>query len=97
MLTDIEIAQGCQMKPIGEIAGKAGIPNDYLEPYGKYKAKVNLDLYRQVAAQPNGQLIYMTAITPTPAGEGKTTTAIGLAQAMGKLDKKVMLCLRYRH
>ena len=76
--TDIEIAQECEMKPITEIAAKAGIDDKYLEQYGKYKAKINYNLLRESDA-PDGKLILMTAINPTPAGEGKTTTTVGLA------------------
>lgn len=94
MLTDIEIAQSCQLRPIGEIAAKAAIPLEYLELYGKYKAKVNLDFSRMLQSRPTGKLIYVTAITPTPAGEGKTCTAVGITQALGKLNHQVMLCLR---
>lgn len=94
MLTDIEIAQACQLRPIGEIAEKADIPSEYLELYGKYKAKVNLELQQVLQSKEDGKLIYVTAITPTPAGEGKTCTAVGITQAMGKFDKNVMLCLR---
>ena len=79
-LTDIEIAQNCKMKPITEIAEKAGIGKDYLEPYGWYKAKVDLSYLKESRKQ--GKLVLVTAITPTPAGEGKTTTTIGLADAM---------------
>lgn len=94
MRSDIEIAQEVRMKPISEIAHTAGIPDEYIEPYGKYKAKIDLNFFEQLKNKPDGKLIYVTAITPTPAGEGKTTTAVGLAQALGKLNKKVMLCLR---
>lgn len=94
MLSDIEIAQQCQMQPITDIAKKAGIPEDYLELYGKFKAKINLGLYSDNQEKPNGKLIYVTAITPTPAGEGKTCTAVGLTQSLGLIGKKVMLCLR---
>lgn len=94
MLSDIEIANQSPLRPIREIANRAGIDETFLEPYGKYKAKIDLSLYRQLADRPNGKLIYVTAITPTPAGEGKTCTAVGLTQALGKLDKRVMLCLR---
>lgn len=94
MKSDIEIAQSCEMKLITEIAEKADIPEKYLEQYGKYKAKISLDLYKNLSGKPVGKMIYTTAITPTPAGEGKTTTAVGVSQALGKLNKKVMLCLR---
>lgn len=94
MLSDIEIAQACKLQPIKDIAKNADIPEEYLELYGNYKAKINLSLREKVASRPNGKLIYVTAMTPTPAGEGKTCTAIGIAQALGLLGKKVMLCLR---
>lgn len=94
MLSDIEIASACKLKSIGEIAEKLQISDDYLELYGKYKAKLDLGLHSSLKNKPNGKLIYVTAITPTPAGEGKTTTAIGLTQAFGKLNRKVCLCLR---
>lgn len=94
VLPDIEIAQNAKLRPIVDVARDAGIPEDDLELYGKYKAKVSLDLYRRLKDGPNGKLIYTTAITATPAGEGKTCTAVGLTQALGKLGKKVMLCLR---
>ncbi len=94
MLSDIEIANACKPRPIREISAKAGISEDYLELYGKYKAKVDLKLYPVLKERPDGKLIYVTAITPTPAGEGKTTTAIGLTQALGRLNRKVCLCLR---
>jgi formate--tetrahydrofolate ligase len=94
MLTDIEIAQQAKLRPIQEIAARAGIGDEDLELYGKYKAKVNLDIFDRKKEEPDGKLIYVTAITPTPAGEGKTCTAIGITQGLGKLDKNVMLCLR---
>jgi formate--tetrahydrofolate ligase len=94
MLSDIEIAQQAKLRPISEIAGKAGLSEDDLEPYGKYKAKVSLDVYNRLKDKPNGKLVYVTAVTPTPAGEGKTCTAVGTTQALGKLGKNVMLCLR---
>jgi formate--tetrahydrofolate ligase len=94
MLSDIEIAQACKMRPIGEIAAQAGISAEYLELYGKYKAKLNLDIFQELQNRPDGKLLYVTAITPTPAGEGKTCTAVGLTQALGSLGKKVMLALR---
>ncbi|NLL17725.1 MAG: formate--tetrahydrofolate ligase [Clostridia bacterium] len=92
--SDIEIAQAAKMKPVVEIAQELGIPEDDLELYGKYKAKVSLDLYKRLADKPDGKLILVTAITPTPAGEGKTTTSVGLTDGLAKLGKKVMVCLR---
>jgi formate--tetrahydrofolate ligase len=94
MLSDIEIAQKAQLKPINEVAESAGIPLSFLEHYGSYKAKVRLDLLKELESRPNGKLILVTAMTATPAGDGKTCTAVGLAQAFGKLNDKVMLCLR---
>ncbi|MBZ4665491.1 formate--tetrahydrofolate ligase [Mahella sp.] len=94
MLSDIEIAQRVKLQPISEIARKAGLSEDDLEMYGKYKAKVSLDVYNRLKDKPNGKLVYVTAVTPTPAGEGKTCTAVGTTQALGKLGKNVMLCLR---
>ncbi len=92
-LTDIEIAQQCEMRPITEIAKKAGIDEKYLEQYGKYKAKIDLSLMNE-SKKENGKLILVTAITPTPAGEGKTTTTIGLADGMTKIGKNVCVALR---
>ena len=92
-LTDIEIAQQCQMKPITEIADKAGIDRKYLEQYGNYKAKIDLSLVKE-NTKPNGKLILVTAITPTAAGEGKTTTTIGLADGMARIGKNVCVALR---
>lgn len=94
MLSDIEIAQKAELKPIQEIAEKVGIRPEELEQYGPYKAKVSLALTKRVKEQPEGKLILVTAISPTPAGEGKTTTTVGLGQALAKLGKKVMICLR---
>ncbi len=91
--TDIEIAQETVMQPITEIAAKAGIDDKYLEQYGKYKAKIDYNLLKESNAE-NGKLILVTAINPTPAGEGKTTTTVGLADGMQKLGKKVMVALR---
>ena len=91
-LTDIEIAQNCKMKPIGEIAAKVGVGDDYLEPYGRYKAKIDLSFIKE--CKNPGKLVLVTAITPTPAGEGKTTTTIGLADAMNLLGYKTTVALR---
>ena len=92
-LSDIEIAQQCEMQPITEIAKKAGIDDKYLEQYGKYKAKIDLALAKE-SDKKDGKLILVTAITPTPAGEGKTTTTIGLADGMAKIGKNVCVALR---
>ena len=94
MKNDLEIAQSIKMMPITEVAEKAGIEEAFIELYGKYKAKIQLEYYDKLKDKPDGKLIYVTAITPTPAGEGKTTTAVGLTQSLGKLNKKVMACLR---
>ena len=93
MLTDIEIAQSTQMKPIQEIAKTAGVPEEYLEHYGRYKAKVDYKLLNEIQAE-DGKLILVTAITPTPAGEGKTTTSVGLADGLRKIGKKSIAALR---
>lgn len=94
MLSDIEIAQAAKMLPIEQIAGKLGIDTEYIEQYGKYKAKISLDLYEKISNHPEGKLILVTAITPTPAGEGKSTTTVGLAQGIAKLGRKVAVALR---
>ncbi len=94
MLSDIEIAQQADMKPIEEIGKQIGISAKDLENYGHYKAKVSLKLTKELEAKPEGKLILVTAISPTPAGEGKTTTTVGLGQALAKLGKKAMICLR---
>lgn len=94
MLSDIEIAQGCNMLPITDIAENAGILHDELELYGKYKAKISTDAWQRLKDRPDGKLILVTAINPTPAGEGKTTTTVGLGQALAKLHKKAMIALR---
>ena len=93
MKTDIEIAQSCTMKPITEIAETAGVDEQYLERYGSYKAKVDYRLLRENKT-PDGKLVLVTAINPTPAGEGKTTTTVGLADAMRKLGKNTLVALR---
>ena len=93
MMTDIEIAQQCAMKPITEIAATAHVDEKYLEQYGRYKAKIDLSLLRE-SKRPDGKLILVTAITPTPAGEGKTTTTIGLADGLRRIGKDVTVALR---
>ena len=94
MKTDIEIAQEAVMKPIQDVAAQLGIPADELEFYGKYKAKLSDELWDRVKDKPDGKLILVTAINPTPAGEGKTTTTVGLGQAFAKLGKKAVIALR---
>lgn len=94
MLSDIEIAKRAEMLEIGEVAEGLGIKPGYLEPYGRYKAKLSEELYSELSDKPDGKLILVTAINPTPAGEGKTTVSAGLAQAMAKIGKKAILCLR---
>lgn len=94
MLSDIEIAQQASMRRITEIAEKLGIDEMHLEPYGHYKAKVSLDFIDSLKDRPDGKLILVTAISPTPAGEGKTTTTIGLGDALNRIGKKAMICLR---
>ena len=93
-MTDIEIAQNCTMKPITEVAESIGIAADDLELYGRYKAKLSDEYMQKIQDRPNGKLILVTAINPTPAGEGKTTTTVGLGQAFGKLGKKAVIALR---
>ena len=94
MLSDIEIAQSAKMLKIGEIAKKLGISEEEIEPYGHYKAKLSQKLFDRVANNPDGKLILVTAINPTPAGEGKTTTSVGLCEGMNKIGKKACLALR---
>ncbi|WP_395548550.1 MULTISPECIES: formate--tetrahydrofolate ligase [unclassified Lacrimispora] len=94
MKTDIEIAQEARMYPIKDVAVSYGIGEDELELYGKYKAKLTDELWERVKDRPDGKLVLVTAINPTPAGEGKTTTTVGLGQALGKLDKKAIIALR---
>lgn len=94
MLTDIEIAQNCKMKPIREIAEYLGVLDDEFELYGKYKAKLSSEVWERLKDQKDGKLVLVTAINPTPAGEGKTTTTVGLGQAMSKIGKKSIIALR---
>jgi formate--tetrahydrofolate ligase len=92
--TDIDIAQKATLKRATAIAAKLGIPEESLEPYGHYKAKVSLEFVESVKSRPNGKLILVTAISPTPAGEGKTTTTVGLGDALNRIGKKAVICLR---
>lgn len=94
MLSDIEIAQKAHMLPITEVAAKLGIGEEDIELYGRYKAKLSMDLIKRVQDKPDGKLILVTAITPTPAGEGKSTTTVGLAQGLAKIGLKVIVALR---
>ncbi len=94
MRSDIEIAQSASMQKIQEIGGKLGISEDHLEPYGHYKAKLSLEFIDSLKDRPNGKLILTTAISPTPAGEGKTTTTVGLGDALNRIGKNAMICLR---
>ena len=94
MLSDIEIAQGCQMRPITEVAAAAGLDTEDLELYGRYKAKLSADVWKKTADKPDGKLVLVTAINPTPAGEGKTTTTVGLGEALAKMGKNAMIALR---
>ena len=94
MMTDIEIAQQCRMHPIADIAATAGIGESYLEQYGRYKAKIDPQLLKDRAERPDGKLILVTAINPTPAGEGKTTTSVGLADGLRKIGKNAVAALR---
>ena len=92
-LSDIEIAQQCQMKPIGEIAARAHVDEKYIEQYGRYKAKVDLSLLKE-SDRKNGKLVLVTAITPVPGGEGKTTTSVGLADGLRRIGKNSIVALR---
>ncbi|HLT00826.1 MAG TPA: formate--tetrahydrofolate ligase [Geminicoccaceae bacterium] len=92
--SDIDIARAATLLPIGEIAAKLGVPDRAVEPYGKHIAKISLDFVKEVADRPDGRLILVTAITPTPAGEGKTTTTVGLSDGLNRIGKKAMSCTR---
>jgi formate--tetrahydrofolate ligase len=94
MESDIQIAQKAKMKPIGEIAASLGIPDEALEPFGRSKAKISLEYIDSLKSRPDGKLILVTAISPTPAGEGKTTTTVGLGDALNYIGKKAVVCLR---
>ena len=94
MASDIDIAQQATMHRINQVAARIGIPEDALEPYGHYKAKISLEYLNSLKDRPDGKLILVTAISPTPAGEGKTTTTVGLGDALNRIGKKTMICLR---
>ena len=95
MPSDIDIAQNAKMQRIIPlIEGRLGISEEHLEPYGHYKAKLSLDYIDTLKDRPNGKLVLVTAISPTPAGEGKTTTVVGLGDALNRIGKKAMICLR---
>ena len=94
MKSDIEIARASTMKPIVEVAGKIGLPQDSVLNYGHYKAKISLDFIKSLEQKPDGKLILVTAMTPTPAGEGKTTTTVGLGDGLNAIGKKTIVCLR---
>jgi formate--tetrahydrofolate ligase len=94
MPSDIEIAQQARLDRIGTVAAKLGIPEEHLEPYGHTKAKISLDYLASLSGRPDGKLILVTAMTPTPAGEGKTTTTVGLGDALNRIGKKAAICLR---
>ncbi len=92
--TDIEIAREAKKKPIQEIGTKLGIPTEHLLPYGHDKAKVGQEFIKSLAGRPDGKLILVTAINPTPAGEGKTTTTVGLGDGLNRIGKKAVICIR---
>ena len=94
MKTDIEIAQQAEMEPIVKVAERIGVSVDDLELYGKYKAKISDEYLKSIEGNPDGKLILVTAINPTPAGEGKTTTTVGLGEAFGRMNKKAIIALR---
>ena len=94
MLSDIDIAQKAKMNPVADVARKLGIPDEALEAYGRYKAKVSLQYCESLGKKPDGKLVLVTAISPTPAGEGKTTTTVGLGDALNHIGKKAIICLR---
>ena len=94
MATDIEIARTITLRPIGEVAARAGIPADAVFPHGRHLAKLDLDYVDSLRAQPGGKLILVTAINPTPPGEGKTTTTIGLGDALNRIGRRAVIALR---
>ena len=92
--TDIEISRDSNIKPIVDIGASLGIPESAIHPYGRYKAKLDFTFLNSLKDKPDGKLILVTAISPTPAGEGKTTTTVGLGDALNRLNKKTTICLR---
>ena len=95
MLSDIEIAQQATLRRVTDIAReRLGIPDEHLVPYGHHKAKISLDYLKTLDDRPDGKLVLVTAVSPTPAGEGKTTTTVGLGDALNRIGKKTMVCLR---
>src|SRR5947208_6480084 len=94
MKTGLEIAQGATLRPIADVAAAAGLEEDEFEPYGRSKAKVDLSVLDRLRDRADGRVVIVTAITPTKAGEGKTTTSIGLTQGLGRIGRNVMLCMR---
>ena len=94
MKSSLEIAQEAELRPIQEIAAAAGLEDAEVEPYGRYKAKVRLSVLDRLKDKPDGKIICVTAITPTKAGEGKTTTSVSLTQGMGAIGEKALLCIR---
>jgi formate--tetrahydrofolate ligase len=94
MATDLEIARAAKLRPIAEIGTKLGVPTDALEPYGRFKAKIGLDFVRSVQDRKDGALVLVTGISPTPAGEGKTTTTVGLGDALNHIGTSAVICLR---
>ncbi|HEY8290803.1 MAG TPA: formate--tetrahydrofolate ligase, partial [Acetobacteraceae bacterium] len=94
MNLDLEIARAAKLRPIAEIASRLGIPDEALEPYGRHKAKIGLDFVNSVQDRPDGALVLVTGISPTPAGEGKTTTTVGLGDALNRIGKRAAICLR---
>ena len=91
---DIEIARDSEIRPIKEVADKLGVPDEYLFQYGPYKAKIDLDYIQGLNRRPRGKLILVTALTPTPAGEGKTTTTVGLGDGLNRIGKNAAICIR---
>src|SRR3984957_7204975 len=94
MNPDLAIARAAKLRPIQQIAGNLGIPDDSVEPYGRHKAKIGLDFVDSLESHPDGKLVLVTGISPTPAGEGKTTTTVGLGDALNRIGKRAVICLR---